>query len=112
MSAVTLRLTDSETAEHRGLRSERKTITLPTYDVLLDGEKVGVVKRAMVTRETRSKGRRYVNSRWTSPGWVPMNRYWNDQPTRHKVVALALEQAGVDYRAAEVLARAAKVIRP
>lgn len=59
-----LRRVRDETATHN-----RKTVTLPKYEVVLDGTVVGRVERGMLTRERRSAGRRYVNARWTSPGW-------------------------------------------
>lgn len=40
------------------------------WDVLIDGEVVGEVRFDMRTRETKSYGRTYVNSRWESPGWT------------------------------------------
>lgn len=41
-----------------------------TWHVYLAGEPVGAIVFRMFTRETRSKGRTYVNSRWESPGWA------------------------------------------
>lgn len=41
-----------------------------TFTVALDGEIIGTVERAMVTRESRTPGKRYVNARWYSPGWL------------------------------------------
>lgn len=54
----------TSTGWHKG-----KEIRLPSYDVYLDGTKIGRVYRAMVTHERRTKGNRYVNARWSSPGW-------------------------------------------
>lgn len=53
-----------DSARHKG-----KDIPLPSYDVLLDGEKIGQVRRAMITHERQTRGNRYVNARWQSPGW-------------------------------------------
>lgn len=41
-----------------------------TFEVTLDGKVLGRVSRHLVTRERRTPGRRYVNARWQSPGWV------------------------------------------
>lgn len=48
---------------------KRRAVRLPSYRLLVDGEVVGTVERAMLTRERRTPGRRYVNARWQSPGW-------------------------------------------
>lgn len=40
------------------------------YDVTVDGEFVGRVFRREFTRETRTRGKRYVNRRWSSMGWT------------------------------------------
>ncbi len=40
------------------------------FRVEIDGRMVGRVKYAMVTRERRTPGKRYVNARWQSPGWL------------------------------------------
>jgi hypothetical protein len=45
--------------------------TLRSYDVLRDGEVVGVVERVSWYAERRTPGRMYVNARWKakSPRW-------------------------------------------
>lgn len=43
----------------------------PRYEVALDGTVIGHVEGYNPTFEKRSKGRRYVNSRWRSK-----RRYW------------------------------------
>lgn len=68
MTAVVLRLVEQHHYEHR-VHGEVKREAMPTYEVLVDGVKVGSVERRMFTREHKSKGNRYVNTRWTSPGW-------------------------------------------
>ena len=58
--------------EYRGrLSYRRQTITIDRkWDVFLGDELIGRIEHRMFTRETRSKGKRYVNSRWQSPGWA------------------------------------------
>lgn len=58
--------------EYRGRHSsQRKTVTIDRqWDVFLpDGEFIGTVRYAMLTRERRSGNRTYVDARWSSPGW-------------------------------------------
>ena len=59
-----VKVADARTASYKG-----KEIDLPAWDVVLDGEVIGRVRKAMITRERRSPGKRYVNARWQSPGW-------------------------------------------
>lgn len=50
--------------------SAKKQITIgKVWDVLLDDEVIGQIEYRMFTRENRTPGRMYVNSRWESPGW-------------------------------------------
>lgn len=63
------RLHDEERSETYGRRKriERK---LRQYRVeTQDGQVLGRVFESMACFETRSKGKRYVNSRWYSPRW-------------------------------------------
>lgn len=57
--------------KHRGIRSyEVKEITVDReWTVTLDGVVIGRITYSMITRERKTPGRRYVNSRWESPGW-------------------------------------------
>ncbi len=56
--------------EHRGKRGNKRTITVNReWDVYLDDVKIGSIVYRLMTREQRTPGRRYVNSRWESPGW-------------------------------------------
>lgn len=50
----------------RRKRTERK---LNAYDIVLDGVVIGTVRERLVTMESRSPGRMYVNYRWNSPRW-------------------------------------------
>lgn len=75
----TVRLLLKEEGEQREIRGKheiRKQRIGQVYAVMLDETLLGYVHRRMVTRETRSKGKRYVNSRWESPGWLR-----SDSPT-------------------------------
>jgi len=76
--------------EHRGRRSrEKRTITVDRqWYVYLDGELIGQIEYAMLTRETGPAARRYVSARWYSPGWryrvagdhwvVPTHGTWSE----------------------------------
>ncbi|WNM68257.1 hypothetical protein SEA_JDAWG_49 [Microbacterium phage JDawG] len=57
--------------EYSGRRSyDKKMITVgKAWDVLLGDEVIGTIEYRMFTREDRTPGRMYVNSRWESPGW-------------------------------------------
>ncbi len=114
---VALRLLHSEKVRHSGRRSrEAKDITLTTYDVLLDGEPIGQVERAMLTREQRTPGRRYVNARWSSPGWRYRgpSRSWGgfEVLSRREGILQLLHDAGIERREAEMLARSVNIVRP
>lgn len=50
----------------RRKRTERK---LNAYDIVLDGVVIGTVRERLVTMESRSPGRMYVNYRWNSVRW-------------------------------------------
>ena len=60
-----------ERVTYRGRRGKKVTTRLgQEFTVALaTGEVLGTVERRMVTRETRTEGRTYVNDRWESPGW-------------------------------------------
>jgi hypothetical protein len=108
---VTLELVKirTDTATHR-----RATVNLPRYHVVLYGTAIGHVSRAMLTRERRGKGMRYVYARWTSPGWQYGeigHRSWECQ-SRHDGVKRVLEQyGGIGYFEAEELAATVRGVR-
>lgn len=61
------------------------------YEVTLDGERIGFAHYRMLTRERRTPGKRYVNARWHSPGWVASDEEayapsYREQPSRKAVV--------------------------
>lgn len=84
----------------------------PTWDVHADGVLVGNVYAGEATREDRTPGRMYVNSRWTVKAWyaTPANEtrftrsYSIDYRSRVDAVGSLI---GFDYDAA----RAAKIVR-
>jgi hypothetical protein len=39
------------------------------FTVTVRGQVIGYIFHELVTRETRSKGKMYVDRRWQSPGW-------------------------------------------
>jgi hypothetical protein len=94
----------------------RKTVNLPTYEVVLDGKVIGRVERGMLTRERRTPGKRYVNARWRSPGW----RYYTGTGTawgrsleatsRRDGVERILRHAGWSWSDASEAAKAVKVL--
>lgn len=53
----------------RGFARSRVVQIDREWEVLVDGEVAGKVLYRLFTRERRSKGKRYVNARWRSPGW-------------------------------------------
>lgn len=72
------------TQRYTGMRGAR-VVKLKTYSVreaygpgevipegqsLLAGKEVGIVRQRLFTRERKIPGKRYVLSRWESPGWV------------------------------------------
>lgn len=50
-------------------RRKRTVRKLNAYDIILDGVVIGTVRERLVTMESRSPGRMYVNYRWESPRW-------------------------------------------
>jgi hypothetical protein len=59
--------------EFSGKRSwgEKRRINIDRiWEVTIDGEVIGYVHYRLLTREQRTPGKRYVNSRWQSPGWT------------------------------------------
>lgn len=61
------------------------------YEVTHDGERLGFAHYRMLTRERRTPGRRYVNARWQSPGWVTSDAVdhapsYREQPSRKAVI--------------------------
>lgn len=88
--AIELQLTQTEAGRYAThtprRRGPRRTVTVGRYwDVHHDGKLVAQIRYIMITRETRSRGRTYVNSRWESPGWqvtTDRGRYWREEPSR------------------------------
>lgn len=67
---------DGKWVEHSGKRSwsGKKRIRVDRlWVVKKDGKIVGAIAYRMMTREQRTPGRRYVNSRWQSPGFESWN---------------------------------------
>lgn len=92
---------------------KRAPITLTEYDVLLNGVVLGRVGKAMITRERKTPGKRYVNARWYSPGWHYCHhrgRYFECASRRDGIERL-LHDAGLTYREAEDLSHTAKLRR-
>lgn len=52
------------------VRKGRDTRIGQAFEVSWNGSVIGTVERRMLTRERKTPGRRYVNARWESPGWV------------------------------------------
>lgn len=79
---------------------QRKTVRIDRrYSVTLDGQVIGYVEYRMATRETKSEGRRYVNSRWSSPGWYACRTefgrgYESPDYTRQGAVSYLIRQMG------------------
>lgn len=81
---VIVQINRGRIALHPGVRAgsgKRKSRIGQAYEVRLnneDGQALGVVERRMLTRERKVTGRRYVEARWESPGWVvrPAGNYW------------------------------------
>ncbi len=57
---------------HKGPRAfEARNVTIDrVYQVYIGDTLIGEIEYRMLTRERKSKGNRYVNARWQSPGWV------------------------------------------
>jgi hypothetical protein len=91
--------------EHRGKnRGAVRTIKINrTYDVIVDGIVVGMIEYRMFTRETRTAGRMYVNSRWESPAWgfaTGENTFIGRQmeaPTKAEAVKRVVERFANSY---------------
>lgn len=65
-------LIDGDWIEYSGKRSwsDKKRIRVNRlWVVKKDGKVIGAIRYVMITREQRTPGRRYVNSRWESPGF-------------------------------------------
>jgi len=115
VSRVVLRLVEVRTDTHYPRFGGTVEVRLPRYEVLLDGEVIGEVEREMMTRETRTAGRRYVNSRWRSPGWTyrGANGRWSGLEcySRRGGVERLPRERGLRWPEDERLARAAEVRR-
>ena len=105
MATVELVVSSTYDVRHKG-----KDLPMPTYRVLLDGEMIGTVSRSMITHERRSKGARYVNARWQSPGWrwSENGAFGLECQTRRDGIKRLLRKRGMD----ETLAETAKVVKP
>lgn len=78
---VTVRqVADGEKIQYQGRKSpEKRSITINrVFHVIFDGRVIGSIAYKMFTRESRSKGARYVNARWSSPGWTYTTREMRD----------------------------------
>lgn len=114
MTAVVLRETNTTTRAYLPRRGLKREVTLRRFDVLMDGQKIGEVERAMLPREQRTPGRVYVNARWTSPGWQYREltgRALECYSRRDGIERLVRQQPGMDWRQAEAAAKAARVER-
>lgn len=59
-----------ERIKYRGKRGAEREVTINRkWRIELDGEVLGFVEYRMATREQRTPGRMYVNSRWRTPAW-------------------------------------------
>lgn len=100
-------------AEHRATHRGRD-VRLATYRVMLDGQEIGRVRRAMLTRERRTPGRRYVDARWQSPGWLYEEsgraRGWECASRRDGIEQL-LRDHGLSWSQAETLAATVRTAR-
>lgn len=110
-----LRLVKTGTATYK-----RETISLPEYEVVLNGTAIGRVYRAMLTRERRTPGRTYVNARWYSPGWrynSSDQRHWGSRgfeaTSRRDGIERLVREASptLTWSEVEALAATAKVAR-
>lgn len=65
------------------------------WEVILLGEVIGHIRYAMITRERRTPGRRYVNARWQSPGWEyktpEYHRWWEGYTKRESIERVVRE---------------------
>lgn len=80
---------DKRTVSVRG----RQVVLQGEFSVYLDGELIGEIEHAMVTRERKSQKRMYVSSRWQSPGWTyrtPHGRWINADGKSHAILQLIL----------------------
>lgn len=68
----------------------RKKVMIERYwTVSRDGVMLGGIRYALITRERRSPGRRYVNARWNSPGWEwcqDGHHYWGEESTKKRCI--------------------------
>jgi hypothetical protein len=87
---------EGEEVEIKDKWGEKKRIVINREWQVKDseGNVIGVVEYRMVTRERRSKGNRYVNARWSVPGW----KYYNTLiPENRRIVLEATsKKAAVD----------------
>lgn len=56
-------------------RRRRQTRVLKGYRVSYEGIELGTVQERLTTFETKTAGRRYVNSRWEAPRWFYYSEY-------------------------------------
>lgn len=67
-TTVTVEIEEVNAGEHITVRG-RRVLVGQEYDVYLLGTFIGKVRKSMVTRERRTRGRTYVNARWQTPAW-------------------------------------------
>lgn len=96
-NAVVTLVKEGEDVEYRGRRgSAKRTLRVNReWHVTIDGEFAGRIQYLMLTRETRSEGRVYVNDRWTSPGWrysFTADGRGFEVPSRRQGVALIVQE--------------------
>lgn len=70
-----VQISEGEVVTHSPARGggKREVRIGQAFEVRADdeqGQVLGVVERRMLTRERKIPGRRYVEARWESPGWV------------------------------------------
>lgn len=87
------RVLDGEPQTYRGRhRGQSRTVKIDrVWHVYADGVPVGAIAYVMLTRETRSRGRTYVNTRWSSPGWV-----WSATPPNPDLPTPYFTRSGIE----------------
>lgn len=59
-----------EKLTYSGKNGKKEAVIGAAFTVYIDGVVIGHVVRELQTRESRTRGRIYVNRRWESPAWV------------------------------------------
>ncbi|MFC4244330.1 hypothetical protein ACFOYW_13200 [Gryllotalpicola reticulitermitis] len=87
---VLVQIEDGSELEIRNRYGERRTVRVGReWELRVGDEVVGHISYAMLTRERRSPGKRYVNARWQSPGWryrESGDHHWLERPSRKECV--------------------------